>query len=1167
MNARRVASVRRLLAELGRSDTRGDALRKVRRRAVSVVGSRIGRSPSGTAATRAAGAPGGTKRPDAWYVGEWSRLAKAVFGPGALSDAPRLDPARAPKAVKQAGRQRGQATLAEAIARGEPLERAVTRSVASLAEAREFSDAWAIAEGAGRLPGGAAASAMGHALLLHRRRQFVRAWTRIRDLEDEALATSIPVEAVDAALADGSAEACQRALAIGVPTDAMPADILVDLAGRFLAFGERERATELVAELRRRPAVDLDEPRRHSWTLIERWLDRSPPEVPAGAVPIAVMGYQTPDHMLTSGNLGDYIQTLALLGNVARHSNVTFSGDEGLGELARELQERVQPDLRVPEVQGSVHLVPVDREFSSGSAVPQGAWMVAFGWHMHPLYDLRYDFPYHPNIRPLFISFHLNRLDMLTDEAQDYLRRHGPVGCRDWSTVFLLLSAGIDAFFSGCLTTTLDMLFPPREEAYRGNGVVAVIDRPTKAAGRDVRKVRHYSHQADEYRYTSMTDGVRNASEVLAAYQRDLDRAVTGRLHAYLPLTALGVPVDFQNPSPGDIRFAGLTGLRPGDARLTELRAGIRDLLAKTFDSVLAGAEEREVYDLWRELTRDRVAEAKARFEAPVVDPPTTIDVAAALATAKAGSRRFGPHDQVDPKSVTDIVLCFDQNLTSQAPVLIESMVANASGPLRLCVLGRGLPDGYQAWLAGAFPLVPMTFVPCDAIAYHSEGRPQRLPTRITISTLDRLILPHLLEEIDRVVYVDIDTLVLGDICRLAATDLAGRPIAARDSNVSEASEWQRAPRRVPEASATEFRRRMGRAHGIGGAALNAGVLVLDLDRMRRDDFTDTYLPWVERYGLHDQDIMLAYAGPDRGVLEPRWNAMPVLEDVPDPSLIHWATFGKPWDPELTYGRDLWQGYAATLRDRAGTPPTADGGPATGSPGSLYNPIEIGPAAGPLAAEVERVIGAVQEEHLSYLGTPGLRTLAATVESIEAEGIDGLVIEAGTARGGSAIAMAAAKSSARPMKIYDVFGMIPPPGERDGEDVHRRYATIVEGRSKGIAGETYYGYRDELLTEVTESFARHDLPIAANNVELIQGLFEDTIELDEPVALAHLDGDWYASTMTCLTRIAPLLSVGGRFVIDDYDTWSGCRTAVDEYFAGRPGFRFERRGRLHIVRV
>jgi len=801
----------------------------------------------------------------------------------------------------------------------------VTRSVAALADTKEFSDAWAIAEGAGRLPGGSEASAMGHALLLHRRRQFVRAWTRIRDLDDGALATSIPVEAVDAALAEGSPEARQRALAIGAPTETMAPDILVDLAGRFLTFGERARATELVAELRRRPSVDLDERRRYSWTLIEGWLDRRPTEVPADSIPVAVMGYQTPDHVLTSGNLGDYIQTLALLGNVVRHSDVTFTGDDGLGELATELKERVKPGLRAPGVKGSVHLVPVDREFSSASNVPERTWMVAFGWHMHPLYDLRYDFPYHPNIRPLFISFHVNRLDMLTDEAQDYLRRYGPVGCRDWSTVFLLLSAGIDAFFSGCLTTTIDALFPTRAEAYRGKGAVGVIDKPLKSAGPGARDVRVFSHQSDDHRYMSLTDGIRNASDVLAGYQRDLERAITGRLHAYLPLTSLGVPVEFRTESPGDVRFAGLTGFQPGDARLEEIKRDIRDLISKAFERVLAGADEREVFDHWRDLTRGRVAEAKARFEAPTVDSPNTVDVAATLATSRAGSRRFGPHDTVDPATVANIVLCFDQNLTSQAPVLIESMIANASGPLRLWVLGRGLTDAYQDWVAAAFPSLPLTFLPCDAISYHSEGRPRRLPSRITVSTLDRLILPQLLDDVARVVYVDIDTLMLGDVCRLAMTDLRGHPVAARDSNVTEASEWQRAPRRVAEEAATELRRRMARDHGFGHAALNAGVLVLDLDRMRQDDFTSTYLPWVERYGLHDQDIMLAYAGPDREVLEPRWNAMPVLEDVRDPSLIHWASFAKPWDAELTLGRDRWQAYAAALHERAGVPPAGDG--------------------------------------------------------------------------------------------------------------------------------------------------------------------------------------------------------------------------------------------------
>lgn len=198
------------------------------------------------------------------------------------------------------------------------------------------------------------------------------------------------------------------------------------------------------------------------------------------------------------------------------------------------------------------------------------------------------------------------------------------------------------------------------------------------------------------------------------------------------------------------------------------------------------------------------------------------------------------------------------------------------------------------------------------------------MPARITISTMDRLLLPHLLDDVDRVVYLDIDTLVLDDVCRLARTDLAGQPIAARDSNVSEASEWRAAARRLTGARSLELQRRMGFRHGYGHAALNAGVLVLDLDRMRRDDFTRTYLAWIEAYGLHDQDIMLAYAGPDRCILEPRWNALPVHEDVPDPAVIHWASLGKPWQPQLTYEAHRWLDYATRLSDRAGTPPSQD---------------------------------------------------------------------------------------------------------------------------------------------------------------------------------------------------------------------------------------------------
>jgi Macrocin-O-methyltransferase (TylF) len=219
-----------------------------------------------------------------------------------------------------------------------------------------------------------------------------------------------------------------------------------------------------------------------------------------------------------------------------------------------------------------------------------------------------------------------------------------------------------------------------------------------------------------------------------------------------------------------------------------------------------------------------------------------------------------------------------------------------------------------------------------------------------------------------------------------------------------------------------------------------------------------------------------------------------------------------------------------------------------------------------LPESVERTIARARDEHLTYLKPNGLRDLASIVLDVEADGLPGLLIEAGTARGGSAIVMAAAKAPERPMKVYDVFGMIPPPTEQDGADVHARYEQIAAGQAKGVGGETYYGYREDLLAEVTESFGRLGVPAAEHNVELIQGLFEDTIELDEPVAFAHLDGDWYESTMTCLTRIAPLLVPGGRIVLDDYYKWSGCRAAVDEYFSGRDGFRLEQRAKLHVIR-
>lgn len=216
---------------------------------------------------------------------------------------------------------------------------------------------------------------------------------------------------------------------------------------------------------------------------------------------------------------------------------------------------------------------------------------------------------------------------------------------------------------------------------------------------------------------------------------------------------------------------------------------------------------------------------------------------------------------------------------------------------------------------------------------------------------------------------------------------------------------------------------------------------------------------------------------------------------------------------------------------------------------------------------VPRTIKGVLEKNLTYLDKGALFDLYETTKSITNNNLNGLIIEAGCALGGSSIVIACAKEKVQNFYIYDVFDTIPPPSDNDDEDVQERYSIIIDGKAKGIDDQEYYGYQDKLLEKVNDNFTSFGLKPEENNVHFIRGLFQDTINIDEPVALAHIDGDWYDSVMTCLERIAPHLQVGGTLIIDDYYSWSGCKKATDDYFKNKKNeFEFIDKSRLHIKR-
>ncbi len=188
----------------------------------------------------------------------------------------------------------------------------------------------------------------------------------------------------------------------------------------------------------------------------------------------------------------------------------------------------------------------------------------------------------------------------------------------------------------------------------------------------------------------------------------------------------------------------------------------------------------------------------------------------------------------------------------------------------------------------------------------------------------------------------------------------------------------------------------------------------------------------------------------------------------------------------------------------------------------------------------------VTRERLTYLSAEKLANLEWCAREVRRRNVPGDVIEAGVALGGSAIALADQLTPERAFDGYDVFGTIPPPSQRDGDDAHARYEVIASGESTGIDGEPYYGYVDDLYERVVASFQAHGLE-PGDRVRLHRGLFEDTLHPSAPLALVHIDSDWYDPVRLCLERTYPHLSPGAFVVLDDYHDYAGCRAATNEF--------------------
>lgn len=245
-------------------------------------------------------------------------------------------------------------------------------------------------------------------------------------------------------------------------------------------------------------------------------------------------------------------------------------GDEIQSIAAKNLLESLgcAPKYTVDRDTQEIHMIKDEK-----LKVSEPIHVVMNGW-----FDSSYcDWPPSDLIDPLIISFHLNDMpkskdyeclnpylyeekkDITLSEWWDKLKT--PIGCRDQHTLNKFTAAEMDAYLSGCLTTTiLPSKFTPLEKRKK----VYMVDLdpqeyhklPEWIIKEAIRETHIFKSPIREERFAK-------AQQMLNMYE-DALLVVTSRLHVAIPCVALGTPVIFMKSDwKEDCRFDGLIHLIP----------------------------------------------------------------------------------------------------------------------------------------------------------------------------------------------------------------------------------------------------------------------------------------------------------------------------------------------------------------------------------------------------------------------------------------------------------------------------------------------------------------------------------------------------------------------------------------------------------------------------
>lgn len=193
----------------------------------------------------------------------------------------------------------------------------------------------------------------------------------------------------------------------------------------------------------------------------------------------------------------------------------------------------------------------IDRENLNGFVPHKKEYVktIMNAWYIHD----KINFDISPYIHPLFISMFFKYMtyedgttfgtEYINNNVISMLKEFSPVGARDKHTEKIMKNLGIDTYFSGCMTLTIEPFNNVKKEDYivvvgLTKEEIAHIKKQTN------RKVIEFIQDVPKYSFSDETWEMRKnrVIDTLKLYQ-SAHMVITTKLHCSLPTLALGTPV------------------------------------------------------------------------------------------------------------------------------------------------------------------------------------------------------------------------------------------------------------------------------------------------------------------------------------------------------------------------------------------------------------------------------------------------------------------------------------------------------------------------------------------------------------------------------------------------------------------------------------------------